>query len=138
MSELHPQPQSGFSRELWPKRLRDRLGLDARLYSWRQLVAMFIGSLVLIVGCGFMIYDAILGAPHRYMRFRNPFVQLSIGPLGIAFFGAGCAYFAAVMAVMIAKRRLMAPTVPDPDYEAVERLLPIHKDSAAHGDPTQD
>jgi hypothetical protein len=135
MSELHPEPRSGFSRELWPRRVHDRLGLDARLYSWRRLVAMFIGSLVLIAASGFAIYDAVRGAPHRYTRYRNPFVELSVGPLGIVFFGACCAYLAAAM---IAKRHLMSPGVPDPDYNSVDRLLPIHKNSAAHGKPPQD
>jgi len=121
MSELHPQSQSGFSRELWPKRLRDRIGLDAKLYSWRQLAGMFLGGLVLTVGCGFAIYDGTFDASHRYAYtgLRNalvkllvylglsiPLVEFILGLMAIAFFSTGCAYLAAVM---LTKRRLRAP-----------------------------
>ena len=135
MTESHPSPDPGWSTALWPRRLPERLRLDARLYRWPSLIYMLLGGLAGVVASIFGIYDALYGEPHRYTRFRNPVVELIIGPIGIVFFSVGCAYLIGVMAL---KRCSAVNRSPEFDYESLTRLLPMHnRERSPNGDDSK-
>jgi hypothetical protein len=121
MTDLHPPPEPGWSRSLWPRDLRTRIALDARLHTWRALGVLLLSGIALIACGGAAIYDAIAGEPHRYTLDRNPVTEWIIGPAAIAMFGASCAY---VVAVMLTKLRLASRSEAEPNLDRIEHLLP--------------
>jgi hypothetical protein len=130
MTESHPPPERGWSAALWPRNKRDRIGLNARLLSWRWL----IGFLGLMIAFGFFggleIYLGLYGEHHHHGRWDNPILEIFYGIVGIVVFVAGSA---CVTRIMIVKLRIAPKRDLDPDYERLNRLLPVRRDRKNDG-----
>jgi hypothetical protein len=67
MTEIKPEPEPGWSPSLWPKRMTlERMCLDARLATWKQLIGLLGLCIVMICAGVFFLFNSLYGHIYAY------------------------------------------------------------------------
>jgi len=114
-----PEPRPGWSPFLWPKPMTiERIFLEARLNSWTYLVIALPVCWISVGAGAFFIWNSLYGS-----QPWQPTRGILVGMLLVIVFSVIGLF---VIAVMIAKVIFLPYRVFRPDYEKIDRLLPIH------------